>query len=183
MRSPRRVGSFPTEHLLCGRGAVRCFLEAQSVCHLVLSTWASWACKGGPDLPSSYLGALSHPHPMTETILLPHGDTRDPGPVAAAQPPALPLSRITPEVKSWRVPHLPVAVAALLPHRLPSCTVLGVSTSNPGLWALLHAGRCSARRKENDHGEKQTDQQAEDRLGLAGDPRLVGLPRVWVEAP
>ena len=135
-------------------GAVRCRLEAQSVCHLVLSTWASWACKGGPDLPSSYLGALSHLHPMTETLLLPHGDTRDPGPVAAAQPPALPLSRITPEVKSWRVPHLPVAMAALLPHRLPSCTVLGVSTSNPRLWALLHAGRCRARRTENDHGEK-----------------------------
>lgn len=34
-----------------GRGAVRCRLEAQSVCHLVLSTWASWACKGGLTSP------------------------------------------------------------------------------------------------------------------------------------
>lgn len=40
-----------------------------------------------------------------------------------------------------------------------------------------------AQRKENDHGEKQTDRQAEDRLGLAGDPRLAGLPGVWAEAP
>lgn len=38
---------------------------------------------------------------MAETLLLPHEDTWDPGPVAAAQPPALPLNRITHEVKGW----------------------------------------------------------------------------------
>ena len=120
---------------------------------------------------------------MAETLLLPHEDTWDPGPVAAAQPPALPLNRITHEVKGWRVPHLPVAMAALRPHQLPGCTVLGVSTSTPGLWTLLHADRCSVHRKENDHVEKQTDRQAEDRLDLAEDTRLAALPGVCAEAP
>ena len=113
--------------------------------------------------------------------MLPHGDTGDPGPVAAAQPSALPRNQITHEVKGWRVPHLPVATAALLPHQLPGCTVLGASTSNPGLCTFFRANRHT--RKEHDHGEKQTDRQAEDRLGLAGDPRLAGLPGVWAEAP
>lgn len=71
--------------------------------------------------------------------------------------------------------------------------LLSFPTSCPAapFWVLPPATRGSgpfsvqidAQRKENDHGEKQTDRQAEDRLGLAGDPRLAGLPGVWAEAP
>ena len=53
-------GPFPVEHLLGGWGAVRCRLETQSVCYLVLSTWASWACRCGAR-PCLFLSRGSFP--------------------------------------------------------------------------------------------------------------------------
>ena len=109
---------------------------------------------------------------MAETLLLPHGDMWDPGPVAAAQPPALPLNWITHEVKGWRVPHLPVATAALRPHQLPGCTVLGASTSNPGLWTFLRADRCT---KEGKRPWREADRPAAEKPGVESFIRLEEL--------
>nr|XP_060153713.1 uncharacterized protein LOC115841469 isoform X2 [Globicephala melas] len=85
-------GRLPTERLLWRGWPARRCLETRSVRRSVPS--ASAAGPPGGRTPSSHHGALSRPRPKAEVLPLPCGDSQDPGPAAAAQPPALTLSRV-----------------------------------------------------------------------------------------
>lgn len=97
-------GPLPAERLLWRGWPARRCLETRSVRRSVPSAWAAGPPGGRP--PFSHHGALSHPYPKAEVLPLPCGDSQDPGPAAAARPPALTLSRVhgTPgehEVEGW----------------------------------------------------------------------------------